>query len=1103
MSQFRIYNRTLCPELWDEYSHLDPRSRVNLLRMAYDFYEHTNFKAPIIDIYLMGSIANYNWSPQSDVDVHIIVDFNQLQIPLDTAEEAMKSESALWNDQHNVIIKGHKAEMNIQNSNEVKPHVTGIYSLVKDQWIRNPVVKNDIQVDKVSIQSKYSGLKTYIDTSINSGNREEMKKAKKYIDAFRQYGLDTVGELSIENIIFKILRSRGLIKRLKDSIVAIYDKEMTVAEVGKKNRTGDCDYIGGILSGEVRGEPVKKGTVLKRVHGDFKGLFSGQNSTNWRYERDKNLVWWNLKPEQESVDEVNEWLEMRGIINPRHKAMYNFDESAVSEMTQKDQDIKDKQVTSRFPHINDGNLIVTVQKDASLPEANFVQIDDVSKGDNHFSSNPEDMIKYGYKLPTSAEFLTLPAGRYKLSKAVKVLKRLFEGKVTHRDINARYPRIPGAIYKGDVDLTKMNLSNLMSMKKKAARFWDYARKHNDEVKCKTALEDFKMYDDEIKRRLKYINKPINEEKVTYKDINPNNTSSYVGNDINMMTLDDLKSKKSDAASKWEIARRHNDEAGELKAFNDTKLYDDEIKRRLAYINKPIREDHKAGSVDLKNNYISSKDIDEAQNLCNKQFFHIVELIKLFLKTTFIGDKETSEQISNTIDSGSGGIRMAIESIGNKFLNAYPDKRNELKEAVENIMGHVTHLDNQIKTICDSLNTHGNFINASRETEHLNEIIALTKRSIENIFKLFRGEPLTEISLPEKPEDPFDALVDVFKNLFGYKEEPVGESPPHASNNLIEAKRECRNGVDHLINITKTILELNINNKVGREKEFDAALTKVSISLMELVALWAKKFLDENPERERSLIIMAKEIANHLFQIKGQLDVVKRTIKSEDYPGKSTILSKQITHLNEILQETHKSITKVFEIGEGKPLMESTQVKEGFGLGHNPEKDPLHIPGERWRIKFGGRKTPKMPAEEDIKKKDNPKEEDKIDEFWWMTPELKFEKVPFMGHMAWARRYQQEQSIKLEPNEKVYLMMYRLKFIRVSKINNKHDNTSTLIYNYDKIKPLSPKQIQALKDWALDNRCDFIKDETLGRTENLLESLTGKTLEVWKSENQEN
>jgi hypothetical protein len=202
--------------------------------MAYDFYEKTNLPAPIVDVFLMGSIANYNWTADSDVDVHVIIDYKKLQMPEETANKTVKTAGAQWNQEHNVLIKGHKVEMNLQDSSEPKPYVTGIYSLVKDQWVRHPV-KILPQIDRNVIKVQHKSMEAYIQNAIRSGDREQMKAAKKYLDAYRQYGLDTYGELSYENIIFKILRAKGIIKQLKDGITAVYDREMSVAEAGEND----------------------------------------------------------------------------------------------------------------------------------------------------------------------------------------------------------------------------------------------------------------------------------------------------------------------------------------------------------------------------------------------------------------------------------------------------------------------------------------------------------------------------------------------------------------------------------------------------------------------------------------------------------------------------------------------------------------------------------------------------------------------------------------------------------------------------------------------------------------------------------------------------
>jgi len=251
---FRVYNDTLCPALWNESLQLEPSVRSGLMKVVEDFYEKTGFKAPIIDVYLMGSIANYNWTPDSDADIHIIINYDQLQMPKETTKEVVRTVASQWNSEHEVTVKGHKVEINLQNVKEQKPHVTGIYSLKYGQWNRQPVHQN-VQINNMLVQTKYKAMKKYVEAVINSGDRDAMKQAKKYIDAFRQYGLDTIGELSVENLVFKALRTKGLLTQLKNSIVQVYDKEMTVREVNYKNinqahpnvdkfdfETGDYDF---------------------------------------------------------------------------------------------------------------------------------------------------------------------------------------------------------------------------------------------------------------------------------------------------------------------------------------------------------------------------------------------------------------------------------------------------------------------------------------------------------------------------------------------------------------------------------------------------------------------------------------------------------------------------------------------------------------------------------------------------------------------------------------------------------------------------------------------------------------------------------------------
>ena len=66
------------PEIW-ENERLKDEVRQVLLEVAKDFFDGLDLgQIDILDIVLTGSLANYNWSEYSDADVHILVDFTQV-----------------------------------------------------------------------------------------------------------------------------------------------------------------------------------------------------------------------------------------------------------------------------------------------------------------------------------------------------------------------------------------------------------------------------------------------------------------------------------------------------------------------------------------------------------------------------------------------------------------------------------------------------------------------------------------------------------------------------------------------------------------------------------------------------------------------------------------------------------------------------------------------------------------------------------------------------------------------------------------------------------------------------------------------------------------
>jgi hypothetical protein len=66
-------------EIWDDKDQLKSEIRSKLLEIANDFWKNQELdNVKIKDIIFTGSLANYNWSKFSDVDLHIVIDYTDV-----------------------------------------------------------------------------------------------------------------------------------------------------------------------------------------------------------------------------------------------------------------------------------------------------------------------------------------------------------------------------------------------------------------------------------------------------------------------------------------------------------------------------------------------------------------------------------------------------------------------------------------------------------------------------------------------------------------------------------------------------------------------------------------------------------------------------------------------------------------------------------------------------------------------------------------------------------------------------------------------------------------------------------------------------------------
>jgi predicted nucleotidyltransferase len=226
----------LNPYLWHN-NKIDSDVRIMLLDIAKDFIDTLSVKwVKPKDIILYGSLANYNWSKYSDIDLHVVIDFKEVYDKVEFVEDYFDSKKDLWNQTHeNLKIYGYPVEMYVEDVN-ADPQSSGAYSLITNEWLKEPAHLSDAKLDKTYVRemsAKFINKVDEIEDKIYNEKNEknlEILSDKLYrlfeeLKDIRTKGLESEAqEMSNGNIIWKVMRRTGYIERIWNIIDSTYDK---------------------------------------------------------------------------------------------------------------------------------------------------------------------------------------------------------------------------------------------------------------------------------------------------------------------------------------------------------------------------------------------------------------------------------------------------------------------------------------------------------------------------------------------------------------------------------------------------------------------------------------------------------------------------------------------------------------------------------------------------------------------------------------------------------------------------------------------------------------------------------------------------------------
>jgi hypothetical protein len=213
----------LNPALW-QGEDLLPDVKSALVKIAEDFKKYIDIPFDVEDLVITGGQVSYYYTKHSDLDLHLVVDFNSVDCDREAAE-LFDTKRLLYKNRYNITVKGVPVELYVED--ERYPAVSSSYSLFSNSWIKRPTMQNDT-IDLKEIERMSAVWQKIIDTSLAS---KDIKTAKKTLDLLRNYrklGLKQTGEYGVQNLVYKTLRNSKTLEKLITFIDDMHEKDLSI-----------------------------------------------------------------------------------------------------------------------------------------------------------------------------------------------------------------------------------------------------------------------------------------------------------------------------------------------------------------------------------------------------------------------------------------------------------------------------------------------------------------------------------------------------------------------------------------------------------------------------------------------------------------------------------------------------------------------------------------------------------------------------------------------------------------------------------------------------------------------------------------------------------
>jgi predicted nucleotidyltransferase len=197
--------------------------------------EEQEVKIKVDDILFIGSNASYNYTKDSDIDLHILANTKAVDYPADLGAAIYSAYRSIFNKNLDITLYNIPLEIFVETEDSARVS-NGVYSVKKNKWIKKPVQEDIPEYDKDAldklVEEWEEKCKNLID-DIKADKLDDEKKVVKMLEdiyeKLRKKGV-AKGEYAIENLAFKELRNKGYLDQLKEYRNELTSKRLSLEE---------------------------------------------------------------------------------------------------------------------------------------------------------------------------------------------------------------------------------------------------------------------------------------------------------------------------------------------------------------------------------------------------------------------------------------------------------------------------------------------------------------------------------------------------------------------------------------------------------------------------------------------------------------------------------------------------------------------------------------------------------------------------------------------------------------------------------------------------------------------------------------------------------